>query len=98
MRAKIYSLLSKLGFERVSDTLSIREKQKLALISKYLDFKIGEVWTEIGEELKYQGIRPISPDLDCIKAVEDCILKKAEHVYKKQVELDRKQGEVLVLM
>nr|KAJ3420520.1 hypothetical protein HK105_005580 [Polyrhizophydium stewartii] len=93
LRAKIYSMFCKLGFERFFDSLSGRERIKLALISKYLDFKIGEVWAEIADELAFEGIRPVSPDLDCIQTVHQVVLKKAEGVLQRQMDLRRKSDE-----
>ncbi|KAI8913594.1 armadillo-type protein [Gorgonomyces haynaldii] len=93
IRAKIYSMFHKLGFERASDLLSAEEKMELAVISKYLDFKIGEVWSEIAQEMKYERVRPISPDADCLNCVEECVQKKVEAVHKRQVELSRKTNE-----
>ncbi|KAJ3274779.1 hypothetical protein HDV01_001982 [Terramyces sp. JEL0728] len=75
-QAKIYSIFCKIGFHHFPNTLSVTEKTKLAMISKYLDFKTGEVWYEIGEELKYENIRPISPDLCCIRAIEQTVKAK----------------------
>eukprot|EP00842_Homolaphlyctis_polyrhiza_P006983 jgi/Hompol1/874/HPOL_005283-RA len=71
----------------------IHELQENLRISKYLDFKIGEVWIEIADELEFEGIRPVSPDLDCINTVKQVIVKKAEGVYNKQTELLRKSDE-----
>ncbi|KAJ3324999.1 hypothetical protein HDV06_005588 [Boothiomyces sp. JEL0866] len=80
----------RLGFQNFPNTLSVTEKTKLAMISKYLDFKIGEVWNEIGEELKYENIRPISPDLCCIRAIEETVKAKTLAVIEKQSEIIRK--------
>ncbi|KAJ3254234.1 hypothetical protein HK103_007287 [Boothiomyces macroporosus] len=94
LRAKIYSIFCKLGFEHFSNTLNVKEKTKLAMISKYLDFKIGEVWNEIGEELKYENIRPISPDLCCIRAIEQTVKAKTMAVIEKQNEIIKKAEKV----
>ncbi|OAJ40742.1 hypothetical protein BDEG_24442 [Batrachochytrium dendrobatidis JEL423] len=94
LRAKVYSMFFKLGFERFHDSLSTQEQIKLAMISKYLDFKIGEVWLEIADELKFEGIRPVSPDQDCINTVHAVIKKKAEGVYQRQSEIQRKADEI----
>ena len=67
-------------------------------IAKYLDFKIGEVWTEISDELEFEGIRVVSPDLDCLNTVKDVISMKAQDVKSRQLELCRKSQEVIFEM
>ncbi|KAJ3225729.1 hypothetical protein HK099_006342 [Clydaea vesicula] len=83
LRAKVYSLFCKLGFENFYSTLSNVERVKLELISKYLDFKISEVWEEISEELYVEGIRPTTPDLNSIKESGVIVNEKALQVTKK---------------
>lgn len=41
---------------------------------------MGEVWSEITEEFKQEGVRPITPDLDCIQSVEDVVISKIQGV------------------
>ncbi|KAH6587539.1 hypothetical protein BASA50_002951 [Batrachochytrium salamandrivorans] len=94
MRAKVYSMFSKLGFDRFHETFSINERVKLALISKYLDFKIGEVWIEIADELGFEGIRPVSPDQDCIDTVRSVLQTKYDSVYQRQTEIQRQSDEM----
>ncbi|NWR48830.1 CFA69 protein, partial [Regulus satrapa] len=60
IRAKIYSLFCKLGFENLSG-LSTKDLVTLAIIQHYIDFKIGEVWSEICAEVK-EEFRPVTPD------------------------------------
>ncbi|KAI9333936.1 armadillo-type protein [Zopfochytrium polystomum] len=87
LRAKIYSTFCKLGFDHFKEELTLSERVKLALISKYLDFKIGEVWDEISDELDYEGVRPVSPDLDCILTAKLVVREKAKAVQLKQQEI-----------
>ncbi|KAJ3211204.1 hypothetical protein HDU82_006437 [Entophlyctis luteolus] len=84
LRAKIYSMFCKLGFERFSEKITAAEQVKLTLIAKFLDFKIGQVWEEISDELDYEGIRPVSPDLDCILTAKQVIMEKARAIIQKQ--------------
>ena len=63
-------------------------------ITKYLDFKIGEVWVEISDELAFEGIRPISPDQECIETVKEIFLGKVEGVRQKQLEFESKLQDV----
>ncbi|KAJ1552424.1 hypothetical protein HK096_000231, partial [Nowakowskiella sp. JEL0078] len=95
LRAKIYSMFTKLGFD-CDDCLSANEKVKLALISKYLDFKIGQVWEEISVELEHEGIRPITPDIECIETSKKVVRRKAEVILEKQKEVIRKKQEVVI--
>ena len=64
-------------------------------ISKYLDFKIGEVWSELSTELFYDRVRPISPDAEILSQIQSEIEYKANMVLKKQLEAaDKKVFEV----
>ena len=51
MRAKIYSLFCKIGFTDLPG-LGVEDHVTLTTIEKYLDFKMGEVWTETMKELE----------------------------------------------
>jgi hypothetical protein len=66
----------------------------LKLVQKYLDFKIGEVWNEVSDELDCEGIRPVTPDAACIKVSKDTTIKKAEEVWERQHEVARRSEEV----
>ncbi|NXT62258.1 CFA69 protein, partial [Chaetops frenatus] len=65
IRAKIYSLFCKLGFENLPG-LSAKDLVTLAIIQRYIDFKIGEVWSEICAELK-EEFRPVTSDERTLK-------------------------------
>ncbi|NWV32650.1 CFA69 protein, partial [Grantiella picta] len=86
IRAKIYSLFCKIGFENLPG-LPAKDFVTLAIIQRYLDFKIGEAWSEICAEIK-QEFRPIASDE---KALE-IISKVSEDTAKSVVAL---QNEVL---
>ncbi|NXC09871.1 CFA69 protein, partial [Orthonyx spaldingii] len=60
IRAKVYSLFCKIGFENLPG-LSAKDYVTLAIIQRYIDFKVAEVWSEIRAELK-EEFRPITPD------------------------------------
>ncbi|KAJ3346620.1 hypothetical protein HDU83_002823 [Entophlyctis luteolus] len=93
LRAKIYSMFCKLGFERFSEKITAAEQVKLTLIAKFLDFKIGQVWEEISDELDYEGIRPVSPDLDCILTAKQVIMEKARAIIQKQDDIIEKAAQ-----
>jgi hypothetical protein len=59
-----------------------------------LDFKLGEVWDEIEEELHYDGIRPVSPDVESISIARQVVRKKATQVKQKQTKVLKKELEV----
>jgi hypothetical protein len=63
-------------------------------MSKYLDFKTAQVWTEIASELKFEGIRPVSADLECIEIAEKSIEQKGIQVQKHQKSIIRRFEEV----
>lgn len=62
-----------------------------------MDFKIGEVWEEISNELNYEGIRAVSPDLENIQTSRAMVKKKALAVQTRQKEIARKTDEVMNL-
>ncbi|XP_044149807.1 cilia- and flagella-associated protein 69 [Bufo gargarizans] len=76
-RAKIYSIFSKLGFENLPG-LSALDYVALSIISRYLDFKVGEVWAEIRSELKAENIRPVTSDQEALDVIE----RAAENISK----------------
>lgn len=78
MRAKIFSVFCKLGFEDLAG-LTTEDYVTLAIISRYLDFKLGEVWNEISRELEEEGLRPVTPDVEALES----IAKAAEDVGRK---------------
>ncbi|CAG5115816.1 unnamed protein product [Candidula unifasciata] len=85
-RAKIYSLFSKIGFTDLPG-LTVTDHVSLAIIEKYLDFKLGEVWSEIIEELNAEQVKPISADLEAIEAISKAMLERAQIVKATQLEL-----------
>ncbi|XP_009888659.1 PREDICTED: uncharacterized protein C7orf63 homolog [Charadrius vociferus] len=69
IRAKLYSLLCKLGFENLPG-LSAKDFVTLAIIRHYIDFKVGEVWSELCAELK-EEFRPVAPDEEALKVISE---------------------------
>ncbi|KAL0619614.1 Cilia- and flagella-associated protein 69 [Plecturocebus cupreus] len=68
IRAKIYAILGKLDFENLPG-LSAEDFVTLCIIHRYLDFKIGEIWNEINEEIKLEKLRPITTDKKALEAI-----------------------------
>ncbi|KFP58940.1 Uncharacterized protein C7orf63, partial [Cariama cristata] len=69
IRAKLYSLLCKLGFENLLG-LSAKDFVTLAIIRRYIDFKVGEVWSELCAELK-EEFRPVTSDEEALKVISE---------------------------
>ncbi|XP_039734073.1 cilia- and flagella-associated protein 69 isoform X1 [Pteropus medius] len=68
IRAKIYAVLGKLDFENLPG-LSAEDFVTLCIIHRYLDFKIGEIWNEIYEEIKLEKLRPVTTDKNILEAI-----------------------------
>nr|ACD77179.1 hypothetical protein [Sorex araneus] len=68
IRAKIYAVLGKLDFENLPG-LTAEDFVTLCIIHRYLDFKIGEIWNEIYEEIKLENLRPITTDRKLLESI-----------------------------
>ncbi|XP_063777580.1 cilia- and flagella-associated protein 69 isoform X2 [Pseudophryne corroboree] len=66
-----------IGFENLPG-LSVLDYVTLSIISRYLDFKVGEVWSEIRAELNVENIRPVTSDHEALDVIE----KHTENVSK----------------
>ncbi|XP_078083842.1 cilia- and flagella-associated protein 69 isoform X2 [Mustelus asterias] len=67
-RVKIYSIFCKLGFEDLPG-LAARDYATLAIVHRYLDFKVGCIWNEIDKELKQEAVHPINLDLESMHSI-----------------------------
>ncbi|XP_032242668.2 cilia- and flagella-associated protein 69 isoform X2 [Nematostella vectensis] len=90
MRAKIFSMFCKIGFNALPG-LSTADYVTIALIEKYLDFKMGEVWQEIKVELEQENIRPVTPDAECLNEITKLLDERANDVAAAQVQLMQTQ-------
>ncbi|RUS81453.1 hypothetical protein EGW08_010793 [Elysia chlorotica] len=86
MRAKVYSLFCKMGFTDLPG-LTVEDHVTLTIIEKYLDFKMGEVWSETISELQEENVRPVTPDQEAIEAISRAIEERAQIVLSTQSEL-----------
>ncbi|KAM9842992.1 cilia- and flagella-associated protein 69-like [Aulostomus maculatus] len=68
LRAKIYSIFCKLGFQELPG-LSTKDLVTLSIVKRYLEFKVGEQWDEISHEMRRDGVRPITPDNEALTAI-----------------------------
>lgn len=73
-RAKIYAILSCVGFE-CQDALNIGERQQMELVKLYPDCVELETWNSVRESLIARNVKPISADL---KWIEDCITERKQ--------------------
>lgn len=94
LRAKLYVLCNRIGFQSYPGDLSTEDKICLCVAEKYLDFKEGEAWYEVAGELAQEGTRPITPDQECLQEILQITERKAEEVLKKQHELIDQQQEL----
>ncbi|NWU00574.1 CFA69 protein, partial [Urocynchramus pylzowi] len=89
IRAKIYSLFCKLGFENLPG-LSTKDFVTLAIIRRYIDFKIGEVWNEISAEIK-EEFRPVTSDERTLKLMSQLSDNTGKTVVALQTEVLERQ-------
>ena len=95
MRAKIYSIFTKIGFE--GHSLTLKQNLSLTVIEQYLDFKLGETWHEISSELTEEMIVPVEWDMECIREAKQANHRKAITVSRKQAAIKEQdiQGELV---
>uniref|UniRef100_A0A8B9HTG5 Cilia and flagella associated protein 69 n=1 Tax=Astyanax mexicanus TaxID=7994 RepID=A0A8B9HTG5_ASTMX len=80
LRSKIYALNKCVpGFQDLQG-LTAEDYITLSIVSRYLDFKIGEVWAEISAELELEGVRPITPDAEALRTIIQASEDTAKHV------------------
>ncbi|NWT90022.1 CFA69 protein, partial [Lanius ludovicianus] len=91
IRAKIYSLFCKLGFENLPG-LSTKDFVTLAIIQRYIDFKVGEVWSEICAEIK-EEFRPITSDEKTLEAISKVSESIGRTVVALQIEVLESQKQ-----
>ncbi|XP_022085503.1 cilia- and flagella-associated protein 69-like [Acanthaster planci] len=86
MRAKIYALFCKIGFDD-HPSLSTSDQVVVCIIEKYLDFKQGEVWKEVTSELEQEGVRPVTPDEEALSVINRTTEELAINVADTQVDM-----------
>uniref|UniRef100_A0A8C9NCZ2 Cilia and flagella associated protein 69 n=1 Tax=Serinus canaria TaxID=9135 RepID=A0A8C9NCZ2_SERCA len=89
LRAKIYSIFCKLGFEYLPG-LSAKDVVTLAIIQHFIDFKVGEVWSEISAEIK-EEFRPVTADERALKLISEMSENTGKMVAALQTEALGKQ-------
>ncbi|XP_067267132.1 cilia- and flagella-associated protein 69-like isoform X2 [Chanodichthys erythropterus] len=92
LRANIYCIFCKLGFERLSG-LSAEDLVTLGIIRRYLDFKVGEVLHEVSVELWNEGATPVSSDEEALKSLRRVSEDTAESVRSLQQSIVGRQRQ-----
>ncbi|KAM7316097.1 hypothetical protein ACRRTK_024777 [Alexandromys fortis] len=93
IRAKIYAVLGKLDFENLPG-LSAEDFVTLCIIHRYLDFKIGEIWNEVCEEIKLEKLKLVTSDkfsLESITAATENIGKMVASLQSEMIESQARQ-------
>ncbi|XP_069852531.1 cilia- and flagella-associated protein 69 isoform X6 [Dipodomys merriami] len=88
IRAKIYAVLGKLDFENLPG-LSAEDFVTLCIIHRYLDFKVGEIWNEIYEEIKLEKLSPVTSD----RTILESIITASQNIGKMVVSLQSEMIE-----
>ncbi|XP_031441920.1 cilia- and flagella-associated protein 69 [Clupea harengus] len=91
-RCKIYGFFCKLGFEDLPG-LTTEDFITLSIVSRYLDFKTGEIWEEISRELALDGVRPVTPDAEALETISQATEDTAKRVAEQQTAILQRQGE-----
>ncbi|KAI4889474.1 hypothetical protein NFI96_015244 [Prochilodus magdalenae] len=92
LRSKIYSLFCRIGFEDLRG-LTTEDYITLSIVSRYLDFKTGEVWSEVSAELELEGVRPITPDAEALSTIAQTSEDTARHVCSLQQSILEQQEQ-----
>ncbi|KAJ8273402.1 hypothetical protein GJAV_G00101230 [Gymnothorax javanicus] len=92
LQSKIFSIFSKLGFNDLPG-LTSEDYLTLSIVSRYLDFKVMEVWSDISRELQAEGMRPVSPDEEALQVIAEIEEEAARTVTLQQEELRESQRE-----
>ncbi|KAL7748277.1 hypothetical protein RI367_006236 [Sorochytrium milnesiophthora] len=86
LRTKIFAFFSKLGFLAYPH-LTKDEHITLAYISRYLDFKMGDVWQEIAHDLSWENVEPIEMDRQTLALAHEVNLRKARELMLQQSDI-----------
>jgi hypothetical protein len=68
MRCTIFSVLASVGFDEVEDGLAIHEHMTFACARQYPEFRKGQQWLDVKNELTGQDVTPISADFLLIES------------------------------
>lgn len=86
LRNQIYAIIYKTGFKR--ELLTLEQQQKLEIIKNYKDIRVGELWSEIQENLSRKKTTIVSEDEYFIKNNIEEMKKLLSHCIHNQQFLD----------
>eukprot|EP00047_Mylnosiga_fluctuans_P008885 m.9221 g.9221 ORF g.9221 m.9221 type:complete len:830 (-) comp2377_c0_seq2:738-3227(-) len=87
-RAKIYSLLNRMGLDSLASTLpSSRDRITLVAVCNYLRLKRGEVWIEIEQELQKEGVQPVEVDAELLAHMQTVNLELVRRIRAEQASI-----------
>lgn len=92
MRAKVYGLCCKLGFDDMATRLGAADRILLVAVREYCSLKSGEVWAEIEEELTLEGLMPTECDSDCLRLAlraNECVVRFVRERQQAVLDSDR---------
>eukprot|EP00127_Corallochytrium_limacisporum_P002388 Clim_evm29s119 gene=Clim_evmTU29s119 len=84
VRAKVYALYQILDCGTLTESMTVSEKMVCVGIDLFLDFKVGEIWSDISEELRREGLRPTTPDQECLDTIFGSCHQKAQNLLERQ--------------
>ncbi|XP_061521642.1 cilia- and flagella-associated protein 69-like isoform X2 [Phycodurus eques] len=90
--SKIYLIFCRIGFRDLPG-LSVKDRVTLSIVKRYLDFKVSEVWDEISRELSLEGVRPVTPDRETLRAARRMSRRAAEAVAAEQERVSRRHDD-----
>jgi len=93
VRAKIYCLMFRIGFNDQLPGVTTGDYVTLALIEKYYDFKVSEVWNEVIDELTQEGISLIDADSEAAETIKQAQSERAKGIQNLQDQL--KQAKIM---
>jgi len=86
-RVKIYCLMWRIGFNDQLPGVDTEDYVTLALIEKYYDFKVSEVWNEIINELEHDNIKLIDADGEAAETIKQAQSERARGIQNLQDQL-----------
>merc|ERR1719228_2343322 len=86
VRAKIYCLMTRIGFNDLPGIVT-EDYITLALIEKYFDLKISEVWDEVITELEAENVQLIDADNEAAETIRQAQMERAKAIQNLQGQL-----------
>ena len=58
----IQAIVTRIGFEFAAEGLAAPERATLLMAQHYVQFRMGESWVQVRDELRKEGVKPIAAD------------------------------------